>query len=326
MLSKRVLISSLVILFLTVSFYPSVFAERQVFKPVLNIDKLEKNNLGVEEIPGTGNYRIYYRGADGEIHFIRFEPATKVGVIVKSTVEEPVGFQGISPSEGPPEYIYRYEIQSLRTSRQPVRTFVVGMKVPKGTKISLKNPKDWYSWEPRPSQHAPNWVNWGTSARGGREPSIYIQPGESLKGFSLQSSGLPGILSAYSRGKRTIREGREEVESQLGFFENSVQGKVIGPVPIPEVFRPVDFVAHLESLFAESAKLGWVNDEPEVQPLLETLKSVKTALNKNQIARARSRISEFLTTLESVSKTEKVLTSEATSMLKINAQYLLNKL
>lgn len=324
MLSKRVLISSLVILFLTVSFYPSVFAERQVFKPVLNIDKLEKNNLSVEEIPGTGNYRIYYRGADGEIHFVRFEPATKVGVIVKSTVEEPVGFQEISPSEGPPAYIYRYEIQSLRTSRQPVRTFVVGMKVPKGTKISPMNPKDWYSRQPRPSEHAPNWVRWSALPRSDREPSTYIQPGESLEGFALRCPGLPGILTAYIKGHITIHELREEADAPLGLEENSVQGKVIGPVPIPEVFRPVDFAAHLESLFAESVQLGWVNDEPEVQPLLETLKSVKTALDKNQIAQARSRISEFLTTLESVSKTEKVLTSEATSMLKINAQYLLN--
>lgn len=46
--SKRTVINSLVILFSTISFYPSVFAERQVFKPVLAIDNVEKYNLGVE--------------------------------------------------------------------------------------------------------------------------------------------------------------------------------------------------------------------------------------------------------------------------------------
>ena len=134
-----------------------------MFKPVLDLDKVKKQNLDVEEIAGTGNYRIYYRGQDGKVHFVRFEPATKVDVIVKSTVEKPTSAQGISPSAGPPEYIYKYQIQSLKTSRQPIRTFVIRMKTPvirmktpKGTKISLINPKDWCSWGPRPSEYAPN--------------------------------------------------------------------------------------------------------------------------------------------------------------------------
>ena len=326
MLSKRALVSGLAILFLTLFFYPSVFGERQAFKPVLAINKLKKKNLGIEEIPGTGNYRIYYRSADGEVHFIRFEPATQIDIIVKSTVEEPVGFQGISPSEGPPEYIYRYEIQSLETSCQLVRTFVVRMRVPKGTKISVINPGNWYSRGSRPSENAPNWIRWSALTRGGRDPAAYIQPGESLKGFSLQSPGLPGILMAYSRGKRTIREGREEVDTQLGVVENSVQGKVIGPVPVPEVFRPVDFASHLESLFAQSAELGWINELQKAQPLLETLKALKLALDKNRIPQARFQISEFLRTLDGLSETEQVLTSEAVLLLKLNAQYLRSQL
>jgi hypothetical protein len=131
---------------------------------------------------------------------------------------------------------------------------------------------------------------------------------------------------AYSRGKRTIREGREEVDTQLGVVENSVQGKVIGPVPVPEVFRPVDFASHLESLFAQSAELGWINELQKAQPLLETLKALKLALDKNRIPQARFQISEFLRTLDGLSETEQVLTSEAVLLLKLNAQYLRSQL
>lgn len=304
----------------------SVFAERQVFKSGLDIEELKADNLGVEEIPETGDYRIYYRKYGSEIDFIVFSPSTKVDVMVKSTVKATEQSSGISPSEDPPVYLYQYEIENFKTSRQPVRAFRVMMEIPKGTKLSIIPPSGWYFWGPRPSKSALNSVFFGADSHGATRPEVYIHPGESLKGFAIEAPGLPGILTAYIKGKAKRWTGTEAVEIPLGLKENSTHGKIIGPVPLPEDFRPVDFAAHLESLFAESVQLGWVNDEPEVQPLLETLKSVKTALDKNQIAQARSRISEFLTTLESVSKTEKVLTSEATSMLKINAQYLLNKL
>ena len=101
---------------------------------------------------------------------------------------------------------------------------------------------------------------------------------------------------------------------------------MIGPVPVSEVLRPVDFASHLELLFEESIKLGWVNNEQKAQPLLETLKALKLALDKNRITQARFQISEFLTTLEGMSETEEVLTSEAVLLLKINAQYLRSQL
>jgi hypothetical protein len=326
MYSKGVSIQLFIVFFSILSLSATVFAEREMFKPVLALDKVEKQNLGVEEIAGTGNYRIYYRGQDGKVHFVRFEPATKVDVIVKSTVEKSTSAQGISPSAGPPEYIYKYQIQSLKTSRQPIRTFVIRMKTPKGTRIALINPKDWYSREPRPFEYAPNWVRWSGLPRSDREPSTYIQPGKSLKEFTLQSSGLPGILTAYIRGHITIHELREATDVSLRVEENSVQGKVIGPVPVPEVFRPVNFVTHMESLFAQSVGLGWINELQKAQPLVETLKSVKTALDKNRIPQARVQISEFLRTLDGLSKTEQVLTSEAVLLLKLNAEYLQNQL
>ena len=326
MYSKGVSIQLFIVFFSILSLSATVFAEREMFKPVLDLDKVKKQNLDVEEIAGTGNYRIYYRGQDGKVHFVRFEPATKVDVIVKSTVEKPTSAQGISPSAGPPEYIYKYQIQSLKTSRQPIRTFVIRMKTPKGTKISLINPKDWCSWGPRPSEYAPNWVRWSGLSRSDKEPSTHIQPGKALKGFILQSPGLPGILTAYIRGHITIHELREATDVSLRVEENSVQGKVIGPVPVPEVFRPVDFASHLESLFEESLKLGWVNNTQKAQPLRETLKALKMALDKNRIPQARVQISEFLRTLDGLSKTEQVLTSEAVLLLKLNAEYLQSQL
>ena len=326
MYSKGVSIQLFIVFFSILSLSATVFAERKMFKPVLALDKVKKQNLGVEEIAGMGNYRIYYRGQDGKVHFVRFEPATKVDVIVKSTVEKSASAQGISPSEGPPEYIYKYQIQSLKASRQAIDSFVVKMRVSKGTKISLINPKNWYSWEPRPFKYAPNWISWRGLPRSDREPSTYIQPGKSLKGFTLQSPGLPGILTAYISGHITIHELREETDVSLRVEENSVQGKVIGPVPVPEVFRPVNFVTHMESLFAQSVGLGWINELQKAQPLVETLKSVKTALDKNRIPQARFKISEFLRTLDGLSKTEQVLTSEAVLLLKLNAEYLQNQL
>ncbi len=326
MYSKGVSIQLFIVFFSILSLSATVFAEREMFKPVLALDKVKKRNLDVEEIAGTGNYRIYYRGQDGKVHFVRFEPATKVDVIVKSTVEKSTSAQGISPSAGPPEYIYKYQIQSLKASRQAIDSFVVKMRVSKGTKISLINPKNWYSWEPRPFKYAPNWISWRGLPRSDREPSTYIQPGKSLKGFTLQSPGLPGILTAYISGHITIHELREETDVSLRVEENSVQGKVIGPVPVPEVFRPVDFASHLESLFEESLKLGWVNNTQKAQPLRETLKALKMALDKNRIPQARVQISKFLTTLEEMSKTEQILTSEAVWLLKLNAQYLRSQL
>ena len=50
------------------------------------------------------------------------------------------------------------------------------------------------------------------------------------------------------------------------------------------------------------------------------------ALDKNRIPQASVQISEFLTTLEEMSKTEQILTSEAVWLLKLNAQYLRSQL
>ncbi|MDE0184684.1 MAG: hypothetical protein OXP71_04430 [Candidatus Poribacteria bacterium] len=321
----KILAYSLAVVIFSSLAYSPVFAERKVFKSDLSIEKLKAGNLGVEEIPETGDYRIYYRNYDGEIDSIVFRPSTKVDVIVKSTVESKPEALTMSSSEHPPVYLYQYTIESLKTSRQPVRAFRVMMQIPKGTQLSIMAPDDWHFRGPKP-KHAVNSVFFGASSHGNTRPEVYIHPGQSLKHFAIEAPGLPGILTAYITGQAKPWTGTEAVELPLGLKHKSVHGRIVGPVPVPEDFQPVKFAARLESLFLESVELGWISNERETQPLLDVLKSLQTALSSNKVAQARSQILEFLAILKLKSKTENILTSEATSMLKINAQYLLGKL
>ena len=331
-------------------------AARSVFKPVVPEDQtvawLKERNHDAEELD-NGRYRIYWRdysGGDlrdeeGDPYSIRtFDWGPRGGkadVLVASRVEFVKTGNRTTPDTGLPEYRYTYNITSLDTSRQPVRSLKIRTHdLPRHWKRDISNPPGWKNYgQPPPYAAANNGVTWSPESR-----TSYISPGTSQGGFMFQCRSLPGIIRVDVWTSGGSIDGHEAVTTPY-HHQYAPRGLVVGPVAIPVETSPLELTRRLESLTAQSIALGWV-DASAAAPLQQHLTNTMTAFGKNQHSQAKLEIQRFVKTLNALEKQSQMAVSsgspsteagkqnpaeppiieEALTLLKTNAAYLLTKL
>lgn len=271
--------------------------------------------------PKSGNYIYRWRGSDGRPVVAIFEPATKVDVVVKAYAE----IDSITR-----RYRYSYEVFNKETSVQDISSFSVEYG---GAIQDIKAPKGWWGLSYHP-QH-PTWV-WAATEMDEKAPPppspggipipwARIKPGMSLKGFSFESSNPPGIVKCYSQGFtqpiRVPEEMPEELANTLpiGYPQNCVWGKTIGPVEEPKVFDRIRFSEYIASLARESFSLGWIGKKE----ILEDILSQLDVAGKSGPSECRGLLKAMISDIEKIP--EEDISSEARSLLKLNILYLLER-
>jgi hypothetical protein len=161
-----------------------------------------------------------------------------------------------------------------------------------------------------------------------------IGPGESLSGFSFESTGLPTIVESYFEGNAALLAFSAEPPSEmdqildtlLTFPRNTLIQYTIGPSTPPSPFIPVAFLDTLISYKHQAFTLGWIANQGILQSLDAKLENAKAQLQRNNITSARNILQSFLNEVEALNKKGDQITSEAYALLKFNAEYLVSKL
>jgi len=119
------------------------------------------------------------------------------------------------------------------------------------------------------------------------------------------------------------------VYSAGGVDSNVVAGAVVGPVPEPEAFVPVDLCRHIEELYRQCVELGWINAPELAATVLTSLDAARTSLVSGRTEAGRGHlagaVAHVLNATES-GTTERVFTSEAEGLLTANISYLLDRI
>ena len=317
-------------------FASGAFAKRVPFKSALDLKKLREHNLDVEFIEETGDLKIYYRDYDDQVKFLIYHPSNKVDIVVSTTVEKLNSTNAGSGSQSKiqREYRYRYKVASAKTSAQSLKGLNFEMALPKTTLMNIKSPKGWGFR--RSSQHAiRNTVAWLAKIRSSDEKrsslrlkATDIAPGAELEGFTLDATGLPGILSAFARGDAKRNILNHEVEPPR-YREDCVKGSVVGPVPEPAVFDAALFAQYIGGLYDQGVQLGWVDGDKKTAPVRDRFRkrlfSAIEAAEKGKTVLAKRGFQSVLAETQSLVK-RKLVEPEMDALLTVNIQYLLEKM
>jgi hypothetical protein len=178
-------------------------------------------------------------------------------------------------------------------------------------------------------------ISWGSPAKSD------IMPKQSLSGFSVSSSSIPGLIQFYSEGyaKPPSFPAGMAPDSIPGYddltpYGPGIVGITIGPVAPPSPFIPLVFLDTLISYKHQAFDLGWFKNRGIVQSLDAKLENAKRQLQRNNTTAAKNILQAFINEVEALWKEENQrrnpqgvqITSEAYALLKFNAEYLLSKL
>ena len=210
---------------------------------------------------------------------------------------------------------FRYHVSNKETALQNIWQFLVEVKTEGSNNIT---PQDWrVSIIERPNIRAASW--------GSRDSNRDIAPGDSLSGFGLSSTGLPGIVKYFARGYLEPPEGEIDFkEGTNDIFYNSVKGTTIGPVDPPSPFVALDFLDTIISYKHQSFDLGWIDNQGVVNSLDAKLDNAKKQLERDNKTAAINQLEAFVNEVEA--QKDKHLSNEAYALLKFNAEYLIKKL
>ncbi len=269
--------------------------------------------------PSTGNYLIRYQGEDGNLVELFFEPATKIEPRIKASV--------LRDSDS---YNYEYTVSNGSASRQRILNFAVRILTP--IESVTKPNQEW-----RTGQYSsPSALYWAHTLRdpsGLSTPYDGIAPDSTVSGFSFTSFGLPTIVTSHCRGSAPLSvafpdEPPEKIVTLLRplrqFSANTVPGKTIGPNPPSADFVATAFLDTLISYTSRSRTLGWITTQPIANKYEDHFNSVRTKLQQDNIATARTELQTVLQEVEQDSPS--FLTSEAYALLRYNTEYLLDQL
>ena len=233
-----------------------------------------------------------------DIEFLEPVPATGVDILIHPNVT-------YNPQTA--HFTYRFRLESLPTSQQPVASFDFDINRNLDLAGPLGEPSaqelvdaieeliEWPTekvWSGMPSVDLPGGYNilsygpWGLSG--------LLQPGESLSGFVVHSTGYPGITTSRVTGDVPPPEGQQVIlgEADLSWPNNAVQKKIVGPtLPFGPSNSPtlIQQSEYLESVAAEALTLSWLDSD-----IISALSNVRSRLSgsQNEVA-----IQEILNTL-----------------------------
>lgn len=93
---------------------------------------------------------------------------------------------------------------------------------------------------------------------------VGVSPGEAVSGMSFESIYLPGIVTAFGRGKGWL------VDMRIGSvvpapFNEYMSGKTLGPVLLAQDMSAMAFSKYMQGLVTESVALGWLTGDVAVK-------------------------------------------------------------
>ena len=222
-------------------------------------------------------------------------------------------------------YEFKYVISVTENSTQQLEEIFI--EIHSGIS-EIISPENWLGLISRGENST---ILWGSD-----DKMFDIVIGQSLNGFSTKSQGLPAIVKYYARGNAEIPEfpfgeaPPQELVIGNDIFENSVQGKTIGPKSPPDPFDHLEFLDSLRNYIPQAEELEWIDGEDFTGDLSGLLDDARSRLAAGDSAGAAAPLASFTSLLEQVEQGEgppgAALTSEGYGLLFFNAQYLLGRL
>lgn len=215
------------------------------------------------------------------------------------------------------DFKYDYMLASSQKSVQEVSDFMVEFYSPISNTLA---PKGWFGMGTGLTGGSP--FAWGALEEN-------IKHSESLAGFSMQSEGLPAIVTYYARGWVEMpvvseAEAPDKPCPEQNIFIDAVKGKTLGPKDPPADFKPIDFLNYIIGLKHQASSLGWITNKGTENSLNQKLDNAKKKLEQGNIIPAKNILNAFINEVEA--QNGKHLTSEAYGLLKYNVLYLIEKL
>ncbi len=154
-----------------------------------------------------------------------------------------------------------------------------------------------------------------------------ILPGQSKKGFIIESFGLPKIINFYIQSERGSAQYNGDdvlIKMHNDIINNSFKGKTIAPFEISSPFIPINFIDTLKNYNTQSYELGWIKEEPTLTKYNNYLTTAKNYLIEGDSTSARNELQLVIN--DCVADSSTVLTSEAFALLYFNTEYLISQL
>jgi hypothetical protein len=160
-----------------------------------------------------------------------------------------------------------------------------------------------------------------------------VLPKQTLSGFSITSHGPPSIRS-FTLAPRIDRDRapimppgddpgagdqyNQEFEHYMA--SQSIKGVTLAPTALRTVTADA-VVATLSSQIAQARSSGWISSDAAARSIRAQLDAAQAALSRRQADTARNILSQLRT--EVAAQSGKGLTSEAVTLINVNAQYAL---
>jgi hypothetical protein len=221
----------------------------------------------------AGTYTLEWTGVDGKRKTLTWVPPNKIAAEVAGVV-----------NYDPKQHLfeYSYEVASLAGSEQKLQSLYVTSRA---QVVSAGNPNEtWYSspftqYLRQVFRTEEGWT-W-SQTMGGR---IGLDPGESAKGFSLRSVGLPAVVKCYVRGHTDTLHSSEDVPEELmeAIDRASWQvpfGVTIGPGLPPDRMSPQVIAQNLSQSLETSIKQGWILEGDDASALKRLMQEINRAVS-----------------------------------------------
>jgi len=221
------------------------------------------------------------------------------------------------------EYQYDYAVSNGESALQQIRRLMIQIR---STNARGVPPSNWRaSRATRIGLVAATWYSLDSTKD--------VNPGSSLSGFRILSSGLPAIVQFYAVGRIPLPHGEFRVQPGTNdIFINSAQGRTIGPHTLPSPFVALAFLDTLIVMKNEAKTLNWIQ-ESDLSDLIDTrLSKARDHLESEDESGALEDLQVALSAVEEdclgvgLGPGVSYLTTEGCALLRYNIQYLMEQL
>ena len=172
-----------------------------------------------------------------------------------------------------------------------------------------------------------------------------IGEGEKVKGLTLSSAALPGIIQFFIQGYRPTPDyeltNPNLVELTVNdLTNNSYKGFTVGPIVAANSFNASILVDTLISYIRQSVRLGWLAQKKDLDTsngesakdsiatnLIKRLQAIKTTLQQGDSVDAHTLLQNFLTKVDAEhARSTNRMSDECYALLRYNGEYLRDKL